>query len=78
MEVGEYADGLVGQCFGFLSCRGEMCEEKVNDDAASSEFTGSFMFWIKKHAEKSWEDGTFNLAQLFKSEISCAQSLEAE
>lgn len=41
-----------------------MCEEKVNDDVASSEFAGSFMLWVKEHAEKSWKDGTFNLAQL--------------
>jgi len=60
LEVGEYTDDLVRQCFDFLSCCGEMCEEKVNNDAASSEFAGSFMLWIKEHAEKSWKDGTFN------------------
>jgi len=78
LEIREYANGLVRQCFDILGCRSEVCEEKINDDAASSEFAGSFMLWIKEHAEKSWEDGTFNLTQLLESEISCAQTLEAE
>ena len=55
-----------------------MYEEQVNDDASSSEFAGSFMLWVKEHAEKSWKDGTFNIAQLLESEISCTQPLEAQ
>ena len=55
-----------------------MCEEKIDDDATSSEFAGSFMFWIEEHAEKSWEKGTLNLTQLLQSEISRAKSLKAE
>lgn len=41
-----------------------MGEEKVNDDGTSGEFARSFMLWIKEHAEKSWEEGAFNIAQL--------------